>query len=67
MFYQMLNQIIQDNRLATLYLVNGQSFKIYNDKNEPYIAHIGEQYISVRYETHITLYPFSSILKIEIW
>lgn len=68
MFYNILKDFTSNNQLCIIYLSNGDEIKIYNNKkNIPYIAHVGEQYLAIHNETHITLYPYSSIIKIEIW
>ena len=58
--------MIEENRLAIFYLTNGQSFQVYHEKT-PYISYVGEQYVSIVHEPHVTLYPFTSILQIELW
>ena len=66
MLYQIFDKIV-DSRLTVLHFTDGQSLHINNKGKTPYISHIGEQYMAITYDTHMTLYPFSSILNIEVW
>lgn len=69
MFHYVIDNFAQQAAGITITFLNGHKIYLYNDSRDKMeIDDVGEQYLSIKSDTHTTLYPFSSILKIDfLW